>query len=196
MRHSAANPLAAKSQLPLNRMPLNRSGDRNTNPKKKTILYYVAVLYCRYTIQVKQKKCLRKSVRTASSSSPRDPWFGLDKLEHLLVSCFLTLAGSLFFKYAPTSFWRIVTVGAPKYPLRVAAFLTAVLGALKEAGDEINIWIWCPPCSASGKDFLADVVGIVIGSALYCAFLLGLERRRRAYARPSTDVVMTSIEIA
>ena len=27
MRHSAANPFAAKSQLPLNRMPLNRSRD-------------------------------------------------------------------------------------------------------------------------------------------------------------------------
>jgi len=54
--------------------------------------------------------------------------------------------------------------------LFVAGGLSLMVGGIKELGDALDIWPYICPCHASGKDFLADLIGVLLGCA--CILLL------------------------
>ena len=97
-----------------------------------------------------------------------DPWLGHDKLEHV-VACF-----------AITIMIHMACAHVNPYSIRMLYAMGggALAGIAKEVGDAVRAWPWCRArrCSASGRDLVADVVGILaalVGIGLFscCAHL-------------------------
>jgi hypothetical protein len=78
-----------------------------------------------------------------------------DKVIHFLASCAIALA--LFFASGCAfAAWSL------RKRLVFAGISTFLIGLFKELGDGwLWQWPWCP-CSADGKDLLANILGIIV----------------------------------
>ena len=65
-------------------------------------------------------------------------------------------------------------LGSPYWRLALASLLSLLVGAIKEIADALwNGWPWCTNgvCHADGWDFLANLIGILVGAG---CLLLGI----------------------
>ena len=115
-----------------------------------------------------------------------DPWLARDKLEHLVVCWLITIV-----VYVACAQVR----RRPSFPLRLllAVGASSLVGVAKEVGDAAGMWPWCPPCSASRRDLVADGLGAALGVVLIvcvtcCKFIgyLAVGYRTVAPAAPAS----------
>jgi hypothetical protein len=62
--------------------------------------------------------------------------------------------------------------------LILSAMITLIIGVIKEVGDWFSIWPWCPPCTASGGDFTANIVGVLLACLIYLPCMEMFQRRK------------------
>lgn len=91
---------------------------------------------------------------TQQSQKPEDPWLGIDKLKHVVVSGMLV--GVSYHIYHDR-------LHNPQFGSRLFAIsISATAGLLKEGLDRRKT-----PPTCSKRDLVADTVGIVIGVLLF-----------------------------
>mgnify|MGYP003686155667 CR=1 FL=1 len=92
-----------------------------------------------------------------------------DKVEHFLASVVIVI-----FVYAVM--WR------RHAGLRLVAgtLVAAFLGCMKEAGDSLSLWPWCPPCAADAEDLIADGLGVLAAVILLLSWNLCAVALRRS----------------
>ena len=119
-----------------------------------------------------------------------DEWLGKDKLWHFLWCFALTIL--FYMVLLALHHWNVLQryccdcgggrsnncqQASHRHPnnvqwimLFVAGGLGLMVGGIKEVGDALDLWPYICPCHASGKDFLADLIGVLLGCA--CILLL------------------------
>lgn len=90
-----------------------------------------------------------------------DPWLGMDKLYHLLISFFLTF---LFYAFASLTPFR-------RHAISIGSIFSLLAGAAKEAADHLGYF---RSSGASLRDALADILGVFIASLALSLFPFSL----------------------
>ncbi|EXB50406.1 hypothetical protein L484_013498 [Morus notabilis] len=83
-----------------------------------------------------------------------DPWLALDKLYHILFCFSLTLVSSTLANLTGNPFLR-------RYSISLGSIASLLAGAAKEAVDELGFF---RSAGASGKDAVADVLGVLLAA--------------------------------
>ncbi|KAK7261998.1 hypothetical protein RIF29_28326 [Crotalaria pallida] len=108
-----------------------------------------------------------------------DPWLGLDKLYHFLFCFSLTLLfHPLLSSLSPFSLLR-------RHSLLFASLSSLLAGAAKEAADHLGFF---HSSAASSRDFLADLLGVLVAASA----LSSLSRLRIRFRRSSSNSVTTT----
>ncbi|KAG0499976.1 hypothetical protein HPP92_000048 [Vanilla planifolia] len=85
-----------------------------------------------------------------------EPWLGIDKVEHLLACMLITILVSVLVRRSRRPFLR-------RWSVAIGSIASLVVGAAKEAADEIGIW---KSSGASLRDAAADALGVVLAAAI------------------------------
>ncbi|KAH7688289.1 hypothetical protein IHE45_03G024300 [Dioscorea alata] len=83
-----------------------------------------------------------------------DPWFTLDKLEHVVACLLITLAVALLAGRSRLPLLR-------RHNASIGSIAALTAGAAKEACDELGLWA---SSGASARDAAADLLGILLAS--------------------------------
>jgi hypothetical protein len=106
--------------------------------------------------------------RPAPAGPPPDPWFALDKAQHVAFAAAVVLAAHALLRRRGLGPWAALAIA-------VAASVFA--GFAKEVGDHLGWW----PGNVSLRDLGADI----LGTALAAAAAATAERRRGAGGGPA-----------
>ncbi|KAJ7290868.1 hypothetical protein O6H91_01G148900 [Diphasiastrum complanatum] len=83
-----------------------------------------------------------------------DDWVAIDKAQHFLACLAITILVSLALGSSPLlRRWRIL----------IGCMVGVMVGAAKEAGDELKMWA---SEGASFKDAVADIAGVIVGASV------------------------------
>ncbi|BAT91449.1 hypothetical protein LR48_Vigan05g226400 [Vigna angularis] len=99
-----------------------------------------------------------------------DPWLGIDKLYHLLMSFFLTF---LFYAFASLTRYR-------RHAISIGSLLSLFAGAAKEAADHLGYF---RSSGASLRDALANILGVCIASFALSLFPFSLRSPPPSHTR-------------
>ncbi|XWS16528.1 hypothetical protein CRYUN_Cryun34aG0096400 [Craigia yunnanensis] len=90
----------------------------------------------------------------SNDDNDKDPWLAPDKLYHFLFCFFLTILFSTLASLSRYPFLR-------NRSIRVGSIISLVVGASKEAADQLGFF---PSAGASARDAVADLLGVLIAA--------------------------------